>query len=287
MKEITVTTWEEFQLRITRDLPQESLTLLQTNCPNDWQELQAKGILENNFLYRGQGGATWKLSTTLERKSKNPDYCVIGYIELISKVWDEFKSQFPNEGPNGQVDIIGLKQDLARRGEGHWNFYLPNEIYEIMATLRHFGFPSPLLDWTNTQDVAAYFAFSNSNSEDPVSIFVYLEKPLGIKRGSAMGPYIISTSNPEKIMPRPIVRHMNQKAEHTLCIKKDSGKFYFCSHEGLPDMSSDHCDLLWKFNIPQDERMKVLDQLRNKGISDSTLYATPDQLVKELTLKYF
>jgi hypothetical protein len=34
--------------------------------------------------------------------------------------------------------------------------------YEYMAYLRHHGFPSPLLDWTRSPYIAAYFAFSNA-----------------------------------------------------------------------------------------------------------------------------
>jgi hypothetical protein len=46
--------------------------------------------------------------------------------------------------------------------------------YEYLAHLRHRGFPSPLLDWTRSLYVAAYFAFARARSESGASQCQYL-----------------------------------------------------------------------------------------------------------------
>ncbi len=61
--------------------------------------------------------------------------------------------------------------------------------YEYMTYLRHYGFPSPLLDWSKSPYVAAFFAFHNLNQElERVAIFVYLEHITGVKGGRVNEP---------------------------------------------------------------------------------------------------
>jgi hypothetical protein len=57
--------------------------------------------------------------------------------------------------------------------------------YRYMAYLRHHGFPSPLLDWTLSMHVAAFFAF-RATGKAARSIYVYCERPIGIK-GETVG----------------------------------------------------------------------------------------------------
>ena len=60
--------------------------------------------------------------------------------------------------------------DLIMRGEP--------EIYEFFIYLRHHGYPSPLLDWTASPYVPAFFAFDAVNrGEAPVSVAVYAFVP--------------------------------------------------------------------------------------------------------------
>jgi len=47
--------------------------------------------------------------------------------------------------------------------------------YSYLAHLRHNGFPSPLLDWTQSPYVAAYFAFARPQGEQ-VALYVYCEQ---------------------------------------------------------------------------------------------------------------
>lgn len=48
--------------------------------------------------------------------------------------------------------------------------------YSYMAHLRHHAFPSPLLDWTESPYVAAYFAFAKAEDAHDVAVHIFVEK---------------------------------------------------------------------------------------------------------------
>jgi hypothetical protein len=82
-----------------------------------------------------------------------------------------------------------------------------------MAYLRHHGFPSPLLDWSSSPYVAAYFAFAEPVEDGKnVAIYAYRERgDGGFKIGGndepfirQLGPYV---SGPK--------RHFAQRSQYT------------------------------------------------------------------------
>src|SRR5690606_2110705 len=61
--------------------------------------------------------------------------------------------------------------------------------YDFLVYLRHHGFPSPLLDWTRSPYVSAFFAFRQARTSR-VAIYVYQEAPRGFKATRAGEPQI-------------------------------------------------------------------------------------------------
>lgn len=161
MQEVDLNSWEEFEDKI-RELE------------ND--RLKRKTLSE--FLYRGQGRKKWELLTTLERHGEK-NLSLKEYHHLIFVVKPQIESF-----TGGNWNIL-LYPDAFDEWLRNNDTLLPHafgssidftETYSYMIDLRHHGFPSPLLDWSSSPYVAAYFAFRDVlQCEEDVSIFVYLE----------------------------------------------------------------------------------------------------------------
>jgi hypothetical protein len=212
--------------------------------------------LENCMLFRGHADSDWKLQTTLERTIESP-YTVQQYLQRADSCVNEIESVSGRKWelkPYPQiVEEIKNTQDFMR-------VHLPH--YEYLVYLRHHGFPSPLLDWTTSPYIAAYFAFEQRNSAERCAVFVFIETPDGGKscrggdaRIQTMGPYVTTH-----------VRHFAQKAWYTIATQwdRDAKTHTFCSHHAATSVPSvARQDVLIRITIPRKDRLVALRQLED------------------------
>jgi hypothetical protein len=177
--------------------------------------------LWDEVWFRGQSDASWKLCSTLERRStKKP--LVSAYLRLISEIKPAIETF------TATVFQMPERKDIEERCRQydlfHW-FLL--EAITYMAHLRHGGFPSPLLNWTSSPYVAAYFAFSRANPDGEVAIYAYRERPKNMKVEGSDMPSIFSFG--------PLIkthkRHFRQQSRYTMCVRFKDDQWYFTPHE--------------------------------------------------------
>jgi len=241
MKEKKLKSWEDFERELVSINERTNV-------------LQQQGQLSRMEypLYRGVSDSEYHLESTLDRIQKGMDFSK--YHKIIKIVHKHVAT------------CTGRKFDIDTKvplGE----FDLP--AYEFMAYLRHNGFPSPLIDWSKSPYVAAFFAFRDIYSRvKHVSIFVY--------RGDLMygdihllGPTIATHRT-----------HYLQQSEYTICFRKETKNIYFANHEDIEEP-----DVLIKYVIPVSEQQKVLRKLDLMNITAYSLFGSKSSLMETLALQ--
>lgn len=265
--EINVETWEAFENELN------SLRVRRRNEPSTLP-----------LHFRGQSDLTWHLDTTLERNKKN-GMLFKDYYRVMSDLRPEIETF------TGTEWVIPAYREIEKLVQDYDPFSLaltfgPRPAYDYMIYLRHHGFPSPLLDWTRSVYVAAYFAFGRAKDSKAVSIYVLLEANLksgsnGVASVHRLGPHVKTHR-----------RHFLQQSDYTMCLVFDSdGQWRFAGHDKVlthtdtPSGRSNY-DLV-KFIIPVGERLKVLKLLDEHNVNAFSLFGSEESLMETMALREF
>jgi len=129
---------------------------------NRYKEIVSEQIGSgNNLIYRGQRDSSWRLISTLRRTP------LINSIAEHKKYLTEFIPAVKN-------------RIMAWDSRRIWDLSKSEDAAEFLAYLQHNGFPTPLLDWTFSPYIAAYFAFESLDhfypQSDKVAIFSFDQK---------------------------------------------------------------------------------------------------------------
>lgn len=254
LTEVKLHTWENFEAEIT--------TLFDTV-----RKKRAETEMHvSRPLFRGHANASWKLDTTLERYTSQ-QYSMRDYYYLIRGVRPAVESY--TEKHWNLSEEYNFKEDVPGPPLG----------YEFMIYLRHHGFPSPLLDWTRSPYVAAYFAFRAEGvaQDDSVAIYSYIEyyghaHTWGLDKAAIFvsGPYVITHK-----------RHYTQQCEYTICKKRVDDKYVYANHEDA--IVTDNVQgSLKKYILPRKERAKALEKLNTMNISAYPLFGNEESLMETL-----
>lgn len=259
----SIDSWEEFEKELGR-LESDRAKLASERSP----------LYVSPMLFRGQSNGAWKLETTWERhRPKEAPLGVGFYYGRMLAAKPQIESATGNrwEIPTHEEFFQRLKSQECPTLPG-----LPG--YEFWAYLRHFGFPSPLLDWSRSPYVAAFFAFNGAadSQDDRVAIYAYAEYVGQAKRRSP-GSYVATTGP----YVRTHKRHVLQQSDYSVCLVEADGEWRFASHENALSVQGQR-ETLSKYTIPVSERTKVLRILDRFNLNAFSLFGTEEGLVESV-----
>lgn len=263
MEERTLKCWEEFDDLLRRLDAKRA----------EMQDQHATHI--SDFLFRGQGDSKWTLESTLDRFfSKKVE--LKEYYNIVSAINPRIET-FTGEHWN-ILSSEEYRKWVDSHIENSVNLHEFKE-YEYLAYLRHHGFPSPLLDWTESPYIAAFFAFNGARDDTgEVSVFVYCEYAGTGKMISGGKPYIYALGP----YIRTHKRHFFQQSRYTVCVVEENNKIYYAKHDDVIAKGEKKQDLLWKINLPKRDRRKAFASLQRMNINSFSLFGSEDSLMQTL-----
>lgn len=228
------------------------------------------------IFFRGQANSNWPLKTTLERFSKN-SWTIRNYCELVIDCVTQIESF--EDYTAGVPEISDIRHELDENFD-QVLVHIPNTISFYWTYLRHFEFPSPLLDWSMSPYIAAFFAFCESMKAKKVAIFAFIdsinEKYVWLGKPQITSKWLNIHTNE---------RHTRQKSCYTVATKANKKDHKFVCHDQVFRENEIDQDILIKFTIPSSESMKALKYLDHNEINYYSLIGNRESLLKTIAFR--
>ena len=234
-----------------------------TGEPKSWLEFKEfiSGMESSQCLFRGQK-EPWRLRTTFHR----------GERYRISEFIDK--------------DVKQLHQRLSAITKHYFDLSVPDQNGAFINLLQHHGYPTPLLDWSYSPYVSAFFAFRSwplgYSGDGDIRIYIFDNKAWKLKydQFQVLDPLFLHLSVMEFIsIDNP--RLVPQQAITTVT-NIDDIEAYILEKQKIDDVQ-----YIRAIDIPANEREVAMRELRFMGITAGSMFPSLDGVCEEFMERNF
>lgn len=154
-----------------------------------------------------------------------------------------------------------------------------SSVFNYMIFLRHHGFPSPILEWSSSQYIAAFFALIDEEQEGKGDIAIFMLKQSYPTGPGGPNPYLVTFNK----FLNTTKRHFVQQCFYTVCIRNERSKYYFVPHE---EASNEGIQVV-KYIIKNVNDDKVLEKLKKMNISHYSMYDSVSEYITYIRRKKY
>lgn len=239
--------------------------------------------LPNNFFYRGQADASWRLQSSLER--------------VIGEDWTAEKAQ--------KFEDFTLKQFRSKFHLYDRENIKPDSKLAWLSIMQHYGVPTRLLDFTESPYVALYFALESYNSPSRPDLALYAIDYSAIldqsiihirsKDAEFKETRITVFDKQDEVFEKVVDRFYYDiawVAEPKLLnarLDRQAGSFLLSGNRGtrieevLASSLYSAAEII-KYVIPSDLRTGIFSLLRKMNITSKSLYGDLDGLARSIRM---
>ena len=226
-----------------------------------WDEFKTYALGQSDgAIYRGQP-KNWGLKTSFHRTGRSD---VISYLD---------------------VEVPDLERHLNANSRHVYDIEVDKSLGALLNLAQHHGYPTPLLDWTYSPFVAAFFAFENELMEgisSHVSIFNFDERAWSAFRTkqARMRTPMLELS----VLELPINDNPRVMPQQSVIMYSNTSDI-----EGYITSMESHFETSYikAVSIPVTERKKALRDLSLMGINKGSLFPGLDGVCQQLKVRHF